>query len=411
MPTYQTQSNAVVAYKAQSGLGTQATGSGGTVLRIAGGNGGRLSKAATESNEIRSDGMRSRGRHGTQKTSGDWSGQLSIGSHEPIMEAVMRDTWSAADLTITEATGSLTSITTTTSTIVNGGGSWITAGLQVGDVIRLTNHSSTGNNGRNLRIAGLSTSTITVPETLTLNATPDTAFTITRPGKKLYQSGTLVKRYFTIDEYDVDIDLSEVMTDFVWGGLRFQMQPNGLIMADPSGIGTGQFATQATGTSPLLTSPTSTTSVPLAVVDATIRVGTNDVVDLTGVDIQITIDPVAPDVFGSGAIKYAPDVFTGQMGITINFSCLRHDLQFMSDFVSETVYSMHILAVENEAEPKDFVSIFIPNFTLGGVDKSALNKAGGPRTQTITVPPALVGIDNTGSGYDATMIKFQSTAP
>jgi hypothetical protein len=30
-------------------------------------------------------------------------------------------------------------------------------------------------------------------------------------------------------------------------------------------------------------------------------------------------------------------------------------------------------------------------------------------TETISIPAALVGKDNTGSGYDATMIKFEST--
>jgi hypothetical protein len=66
-------------------------------------------------------------------------------------------------------------------------------------------------------------------------------------------------------------------------------------------------------------------------------------------------------------------------------------------------------ACENESEPKDFVSIVVPNFTLGSATRSALNKQGGALTQTISVPAALVGKDSTGTGYDATMIKIQST--
>ena len=100
---YQSQSNGYVAYKVQSGLGSQASGSGGTILRQAGGAGANATKAATESNEVRRDGMRTRGRHGTQKTTGAWSAETSLGSHEAIIEAIMRDTWSAADLAITEA--------------------------------------------------------------------------------------------------------------------------------------------------------------------------------------------------------------------------------------------------------------------------------------------------------------------
>lgn len=405
---WQTQSNAVIAYKVQSALGTQATGSGGTVLRVSGGTGGSLTKATTESNEIRGDGMRTRGRHGTQKTAGAWNAQASIGSHEPIYEAVMRDTWSAADLAITES--AMTSITTTTSTIVAAAGSWLTQGIRKGDVVRLTNHASAGNNGRNLRVTGVTASTITVAETLTLNATPDTAFTLTRPGKKLiqYSAGSLVKRYFTIDHYNSDIDQSEVMTDFVWGSLRFSMAPNGLLMCDPGGIGTGQFNALATGSSPLLTSPTMGSAAPLSVVDATVRIGATDMVSLTSLDLTMDIGATAPDVFGSGNIKYAPDVFTGQMAVSMNFTALRNDLQFLQDFVAETQYSLHILAVENEAEPKDFISIYVGNFTLGSVDKSALSKEGGALTQTIAVPAALVGL-NSGTDADTTMVVIQST--
>lgn len=408
MPTYQSQSNGYVAYKVQSALGTQASGGSGAILRQAGGQGGRLSKATTESNEVRRDGMRIRGRHGTQKTNGQWTAEMSIGSHETILQAVMRDTWDASDLVLTQS--DFTSITTGANAIIFASGDPRTLGLRVGDVIRITNYSQAADNGRNIRITALTSTTITTAETMTVNAVADTTVTITRPKKLIqYSAGTLVKRYFTLEEVDLDIDASEVLTDFVWGSVRFSMQPNGLFMADPGGIGTGRFdAFEATAT-PLLTSPTESTAPPLSVVDATIRIGSNDVVDLTSFDLTIDIEPMAPDVFGSGAIRYSPDVFSGQMAVSMNITALRKDLQFVNDFIDETVYSLHVLAVENESEPKDFVSIYVGNFTLGSVDKSALNKAGGPRTQTIAVPAALVGKDTTGTGYDASMLKFQST--
>lgn len=408
---YQSQSASIVAYKAQTGLGVPASGAAGSVLRVAGGTGGQLTKAATESNEVRSDGMRARGRHGIQKTAASWNAEASIGSWEQIAEAIMRDTWTPTPLVITETTGAppLASITTTANTIVCAAGSWISAGLRVGDVVILTGHTTLGNNSRNLRITGLTATTITVAELLTLNAVADTAFTITRAGKKLTQSGTLIKRYFTVDEYEVDIDLSQVMQDFVWGSMRIGMAPNGLLTFDPGGIGTGYMTANTTATSPLLTAPVASTGIPLSVVDATVRINGIDQIALTSLDITLDISPMSPDVFGSGQIKYGPDVFTGQMGIGINFSALRQDLQLLQDFAAETQYAIHVLAVENEAEPKDIMSIFIGNLTLGGVTKSAYSKDGGPRTQTVSVPMALVGRDVTGPANDATMIKFQST--
>jgi len=414
---YQTQSNAIVAYKAQTGLGVPASGSGATVLRIAGGTGGQLTKAATESNEVRYDGMRTRGRHGIQKTAGTWSAEASLGTFDIIAEALVRDTWSTADLTITEVTGGLTSITTTApappvpSKIIASAGSWITAGLAVGDVVRLNNHVTAANNGRNLRIVGLTPTEISVAETLTLNATADPAFTIVRPGRKLIQSGTqLIKRYFSVEEYEIDIDQSQVMTDFVWGNMRLGMTPNGIVTLDVGGIGTGQMSVNTTAGSPTFTAPVASSTLPLAVVDATLRIGGIDVVELTSFDLTMDIAPMSPDVFGSGNIKYGPDVFTGQAGIGINMSCLRKDLVFLQDFIAETQYNIHILLVENEVEPKSFVSIYVPNLTFGGVDKSAYAKEGGPRTQSVPIPMALVGKDLGSPGNDATMIKIQSAA-
>jgi hypothetical protein len=80
-------------------------------------------------------------------------------------------------------------------------------------------------------------------------------------------------------------------------------------------------------------------------------------------------------------------------------------------FIAETRYTLHILAVDNTAEPKDFLAISVPDFTLGGVDPSAFTKQGGPRTESISIPAGLVGVaTDTANGFDPTMISFQTTA-
>lgn len=408
MTVYQSNSAGYIAQKVQSALGTGASGSGAAILRTAGGNGIKLAKAAIESNEVRNDGMRQRGRHGTQKTNSDYLAELSLGSHDEIIEAIMRGTWDDTPLVLDE--GDFTSITTGANSIVLASGDPRTLGIRVGDVVRLTNHSSAANNGKNIRVTGLSSTTITVAETLVVNAVADTDCEITRPGKRLINPASLAKRYFTIEEYEQDIDQSTVLTDFVWGSLKFSMGANGLIMADPGGVGTGQISVKDSASSPFFTAPSITTAAPMSVVDATIRFGSRDLVELTSFDISLDIGPSAPDVFGSGGIKYAPDVFTGQLAVSMNLTMLRKDLSYLEGFIAETPFSVHVLAVDNTVEPKDFVAITIPNFTLGSTDPSALSKQGGGRTQTITIPAALVGKDDTGAGYDPTMIRFQTTS-
>lgn len=400
---YQSQSQGYIAFKPQVTKGTPVSGGSGFVLRTAGGAGGKIAKNAYGSNEVRRDGMRSRGRHGLRRTTGVYNVECSLDNMDSLIEAVFQGTWATA-LTITEATsGGPTEITTTANTIVGNSGSWITVGLRVGDVIRLTGHSTAGNNARNLRITALTASTITVPETLTLNAVADTAFTITRPGQKIIcpEAGAAVKTYFTVEEVDLVLDKTRIFSDVVFHSLKFSMQPDAIIVCELGWTGTGAMSTASAGSAPTFTSPTESTAVPLACVDATLRYGAADVADLTSWDLMIDRGGVAPAVIGS---VVSPDVFTGNMALSMNMSMLLQDYTQLDDFLNETVLTFHVLGVENESEPKDFMALWVPNFTLGGDDFSALSKEAGPRTQTIAIPTELVGIDTTGGAYDPTMV-------
>lgn len=408
---YQNLFDRYLAYKVQSGLASAASGGSSQILRLAGGNSGDLKKAAIENPTVRQDGMSLRGRHGSRKTGGtDLSAVLALGEPDTIIEALMRDTWTSV-LVITEATsGGPSEITTTTSTIVGNTGSWITAGLRVGDVIRLTNHATSANNNKNLLVTGLTATVITVAGTpLTLNAVADTAFTITRPKKVTqYTAGSLVRRYFTLEDRKVTIDESKVFQDAVFTGCKFSWNSgNEHVMFGPRWTGTGHLERLTGGSSPYFTSPSELTSLGLAVVDGSLLINGVATLDLTSLEIDVSIDANVPDM---ALTPYGPDVFTGSTMIGMNFGVLQQDLAYLAGLDAETSYSIHIVAVENESEPKDFFSIYIPNVTLGDVADVAFSKAAGAAISKITVPPALVGKDSTGGAYDATMIKFQTSA-
>lgn len=404
---YQSQSNGIVAFKAQSGKGTTASGGSGFVLRITGG-GLQYSKAAYGSNEVRSDLMRSRGRHGLKSVTGTYTCELSLDMLDDFFAALFRTTASTA-LVVTEATASLTSIVTDSAgTITAGGGSWITAGLRVGDVVRLTNHATAANNSRNLLITGLTATVMTVVcldgGALTTNAVADTAFTVTRPGQKIINpAAPAVPTYFTIEEWDGDIDRARVFSDCRVHTVRVQMQSGSLVTIDITFTGTGLSDTNSSGSSPSLTSPTTSTGVPLSAVDAVLRMGSTVRADLTGFDITMDIGAVAPEVV---AATISPDVFTGAMSVSMNLSMLMSDYTDLTAFVNETAYSLSVTFCENETEPKDFLSLFVPNFTLGSFEPSNFAMEAGPRTASIAVPAELVGVDTTGGAYDQTMVKW-----
>ena len=408
--TYQTGSNALVAYKKQAAVGVPANGAGASVLRIAGGNGVKLAKSAIASAEIRSDGLSTRGRHGTQQITAAYNAEASLGALDPIIEAIMRGAWDTNVLSKTQA--DFTSLTTVADGILMNTGSPIAMGFRVGDVFRATGLPDAANNNRNLRVAALSANKITTAETLTANAVADTTCTLTRPGKRLINPATLLKSYFTIEELEGDIDESTIVQDCVWGSIKFSMSSaNNLLMADPSLVGTGQIQAPPAGSPPNFANPVATIDTPFSVVDATIRLGGVDLVELTSFDLTLNISPSAPATFGSGGQRFSPDVFTAPLQVSMNLTALRKSLARLADFITETRYTLHVLAVDNTSEPRDFLSISVPNFTLGSVDPSAFTKQGGARTETISIPAGLVGVaTDTANGFDPTMISFQTTA-
>ena len=400
--TYASNFYNYTAFLVQSALGTPATGAGGTIIRQTGGTAAKLSKAAIASKEIRQDAMPVKGRHGMQTVvGGPYTTELSLQSVDQIMQAVMRATW---DTEITLTSTDFTSLTYGAHTIVFAANSPITKGIRVNDVIELTVAEDTGNKLTNLRVTALSSTTITVAETLTVDAVADTTATLKRRGRKIIMpaAGSLVTRYFTIEDVENDIAASRLFNDCVWKSMKFSMAPNGLIMFEPGWVGTG-FMSVNSG-SPILTSPTLGANVPMAALDCTLRLGGVDVADITAFDVTLDNGAVAPAVVGS---KISPTVLPGLNQVTMNLTVLQKDMSYISGFLNETGYSVSLKCVPNMAEPKDFININVPNFTLGGADISPMSTAGGARTVTIAVPAALVGHDSTGTSNDDTALSIQ----
>lgn len=403
MTTYQSNFNRYTAFKAQSAVGSPASGSGGFILRQNGGTPGKLTKDAIASNEVRRDGQPVKGRHGFQKTSGGpYTCEFSPGSFDAILPALMCGAW---DSEITKTQADFTSLTITDAhTITFGAGSPITMGFRANDVVDLLNLADTGNNSHNIRIASVSSTAITTVDALTPNATPDTSCSLIRRGRKVINPATRTLTYFTAEDHFADLDASDVMPDVFFKSAKFTMQPNGLLMFEPSWIGTGQFSNVEGSSAPVLTSPSLATAIPYAALDATLRFGSSDVADLVSFDLTIDNGAVADAVAGA---KASPTVLPGKFTANMNLSFLMKDIQAIKDYLAETAFSLQVLAAANMTEPKDFIAINVPNFSLGGADPSAISTAGGSAKITIPVPAALIGHDTRGTGYDDTTVSFQ----
>jgi hypothetical protein len=393
---HQTGRQIEVAYKVESAYGALAGASGAKVFRP---NSGNLSMSIEPigSNENRRDGMKTRGRHGTRNVTGQYTGDLSVGSYDDWIEAVFRGTFSAA-LELDE--GDFTSITTTANTIVLASGSPISLGLRVGDIIRLSDHATAANNDRNLRITALDSTTITVAETITLNNTPDTDVTITRP-KKVIQGVT--SRSFTVEEREIDIDSSEVFTGIRVGQMQLQMQPNGMATLSFSLVGQ-DMQVKSGADSPYFTTPSETTTIGLTSVEAKIRIGSEDVVDITSLDLTLNLNAAGQPVVGS---NLTPDVFTNLADVQGSITALKRDAARTQQYLDEDGLSLYLLFEEKvESGTPGFCAFCIPNLTLASATKSDLG-TDGARTQSFSL---LVGKDLRGGAYDPTMLTFQTSA-
>lgn len=392
---YQSGRNVLVSRKREVSFGVLPGATDAKVCRINSG-GLTLAKEPITSNELRADGMTTRGRHGSRSVTGNYVADLSVGTFDDMFEAVFRSEF-APVLELDET--DFTSITTTTDTIVFASGSPITLGLRIGEIIRLTDHSSAGNNGRNLRITDLNATTITVAETLTLNATPDTSVTITRP-KTLTQGVTPYS--YTFEEHEVDIDGSEVFTGCRIGSMQLQLQPNGMAMVTFGVVGQDMDVLDGSS-APYFTTPTKTTTIGLTAVEAKIRLGDEDVLDVSSIDMTLQLNASGVPVVGS---VLTPEVFTNSAQITLSVTALKKDVARVQQYLDEDQLSLHLVFEENETGAADFVAFYLPNITLASASKSELGQDNG-RTVTFT---CLVGVDERGGAYPNTMIGLQTSA-
>ena len=182
---YQSGRNIRVAYKAETTFNTLAGASGATQFRVNSG-GLNLSKAPINPGEIRPDGLITRGRHGQRDVKGSYEGDLSVGTFDGLFVGGFRNAFTArCDHHPGDQRHVLGDAAVAAHTITASAGSFITAGLRIGDIIRLGSGFLAGNQSKNLRITSLTATVITVAETLTVEAGPIASWSLTRPKKLL----------------------------------------------------------------------------------------------------------------------------------------------------------------------------------------------------------------------------------
>lgn len=398
--TLQTSRNVRVAYKQEVTLNTPPGASGATQFRANAGSGLSLSRQTINAGEIRSDLKVTMGRLGSKEVKGSYAGDLSVGTFDPLLAAIMRNTWSAV---INASQADFTSVTQTANSIVGASGSFLAKGFTVGDVVQL---NATGgpaaNNNRNLRVTSVSATTLGIAETLTVDAVARTTFTLVRD-KKLVQPATPIRSSFTFEETNQDILTSEQFTGCRVSSMKLTGKPNGMVDVEFGIVGTDVNVLTG-GASPYYTTPTLTSVIGLVMSDATLRVGGADVVNLTTFDLMVDLKAKTEPVVGS---MISPDIFDNASDVTGTLSAIRKDMAYLTNFTAETEIQFQALLVDTASEPKNYISIFIPRVKLTGS-----TKAFGQDGPMISTHPFIVGAqDGSVAGLDNSMLTIVTSAP
>ena len=398
MPTA-TGINKTVSYKKETTFGVLPTAAGAqTIRRVS--SSFNLTKETYQSEEIRTDYQLSDFRHGVRSVEGNVSGELSAGTYADFLASALARNWTAAT---PSALGSTTIASVGgTYTITRTTGSYLTDGVRVGNVIRLTGFA-TANNDKNLLVIAL---TATVATVIALNGntlTPETVAsggTYAVTGKSTYAPTTgHTDDSYSFESWYSDIGQSEVYVGNKVNTVGIALPATGLTTVEIGFM--GQDLKQR-GTTQYFTSPTAQgTNGIFAAVNGALIVNGAPVALVTSANININRNMTSEAVVGSNV---KPDIYEGRIVVDGDFSTLFQDGTFAGYFDTEAEISLVIALTANSSANSEFMSFTLPRLKLSTDTKDDGEK--GLVSQNSF--QALKG--NGTNGFEATTIMIQDSS-
>lgn len=391
-----------LAYKAETTWGTVPSASGAQALRRTTSS-LDLAKETYQSNEIRPDLQLADFRHGVRSVTGRISGDLSAGTHKDFIAAILKRDFAA----VTAIAGASITIAGSgpTYTVTRAAGSYLTDGVKIGDVIRLSVGTfNAANINKNLFVVAL---TATVATVIVLNGSalvaegPIASSTVTVVGKKTYvpTSGHTDKS-FAIEHWFSDVAQSEVFSGCKPSACAIALPPTGIATVDWDFMGKDV----TTATSQYFTSPTTaTTTGSLAAVNGVVRVGSSTVATITGLTLNIAANFTGDAVVGSNT---KPLMSPGRVLVTGQATCYFEDATFRDAFLNETETSILAAFTSDNTAAADFVSFAIPRVKFGGSAKDDGEKG---IVQTVPFQALLNTAGGTGTSTERTTLSVQDS--
>ena len=320
-----------------------------------------LSKSAIASEEIRSDFQDATMRHGARQVAGPMDLQLQCGAYSPLMEAAVR-----RDFTTVTALAALTVVSAASvgsgGTFTRSGGSWISAGLHVGMVVRMTGWTTTAvaNNARNYTIIALTATVITVAEPVVTKAAGDSVV-VSMPGRITYVPATgHTNAAFSFEEWSPDVPRSFRFLGTRVNTMGINLQPNARATLNLGLMGRDRQSNAARYFSSGTPAPVSVMQVghqgQLVVNGAASGV-------ITACEINLTNNMEAGMVIGQAT---PADIFYGRMQVTGRISAYFDTAALDDVFDQESEIALFARANDDTGIGGEFLSFALPRIKLSG---------------------------------------------
>jgi hypothetical protein len=349
-------------FKRQTAKGTIAGTSGGQRLRRVTSQFELQKETYNSADEITSTQQMLSSTHGVKMVNGSVSGLLSSGTYADFMSAVLRRDFTA----VTALTGLSITIAGTAPnyTITRAAGDFLTGGIKVGMVIRLTAGTFNANNlNKNILVTGVTATVIngTPLNGLTLTAEgPIASATVTVQGKVTHVPASgHTQIYYGIEEWYADISQSELSNDVKIGSFNVSLPGTGNATVDFTAMGLDQTRSA----SAYYTAPSAeSTSGIVAGASGALYVGGSPVGVVTDLSIEVNGNQTAAD--GTVGSNIRSDIFDGKVMATGSFTAYFENATIANNFLNEVEVSILAAVTAGSAKDAEFLSFFMPRIKV-----------------------------------------------
>lgn len=393
------------AWKKQTALGAAASGSGGKQSRHV----TSVFKAERDTfeNDEKTTHHQSTGvSYGLKKADGQIDGLLSAGTFADFFGSILEKDFAVVTPGAAAAATTIALVSGFKYTITRGAGSWITDGLKIGNVVRITGAGVHANNiNKNLLIVDITALVCTV---LVLNETvmqaegPIATYVLTVVGKVSYTPLTgHTKDYYSVEEWYSDLVRSELFADMRVGSIAVSMPATGNATVTTNLVG----LSRATSGAQVLTTPTLTSTAVMTAVNGAIYVGGAAQTFATG--INFTIDNSAANAGAVVGSNSGNDVITGRIKVSGTLTAQFDSVTLQALYDAETNTNIVVVLTADQTATSDFVAFTMPRVKLTG---DAPDDGEKPIIRTYPFTAEYFAAGGAASAYEAAILSINDSA-